>query len=528
MKDKQQIELSPEELDGLIQRLDAGTLTEKDHEVIKALIDAFLMLSRAAQDKDARINKLLRMLFGAKTEKADKILPSNPESDKTDEKSEDKDTGDKTKGHGRNGACAYTAAEKIAVPYAGLKPGGNCPLCPNGKVYPWEPGTVVRFTGGAPLQAKIWELEKLRCNLCGEIFTPQLPEQAGAEKYDESAGAMVALLRYGSGVPFNRIEQLQESMGIPLPASTQWDIVKKIAAPETAASAVHGELGRQGAQGNVIHNDDTPMKILSMIKAEDDERKGIFTTGLLSIVNGRKIVMFKTGRKHAGENITDLLKLRDRNLGPPLQMCDALSRNISKAFETIVCNCMSHARRNFVDVVNSFPEECGHVIETLAVVYKNDETAKEQNMTPQKRLLYHQAQSGPIMEGLFAWMNNQMDGRKAEPNSGLGKAIYYMLNHWEPLTRFLRVEGAPLDNNICERALKMAILHRKNSLFYKTLRGARVGDIFMSLIHTCRLSNVNPFDYLVALQKHSAEACRNPQDWLPWNYTAAANLLQPV
>ena len=525
MKDKQQIELTPEELDGLIHRLDAGTLNAKDHEVIKALIEAFLMLSRAAQDKDTRINKLLRMLFGAKTEKADKILPAHPEEDKADKKPEGMDAGDKPKGHGRNGASAYTAAEKITVPYDGLKPGDECPLCPGGKVYPWEPGTVVRFTGGAPLQAKIWELEKLRCNLCGEIFAPPAPEEAGPEKYDESAGAMVALLRYGSGVPFNRIEQLQESMGIPLPASTQWDIVRTDAEP---ASYAYDELARLGAQGNVIHNDDTPMKILSMVKDEDDERKGIFTTGLVSVTDNRKIVLFMTGRKHAGENMTDLLGFRDQSLGPPLQMCDALSRNISKAFGTILCNCMSHGRRNFVDVVSSFPEECGHVIETVAVVYKNDETAKEQNMTPHERLLYHQAQSGPLMDGLLTWMKDQMDERYVEPNSGLGKAISYMLNHWEPLTRFLKVEGAPLDNNVCERALKMAILHRKNSLFYKTLRGARVGDIFMSLIHTCRLSNVNPFDYLVALQKHSAEVSRNPQDWLPWNYTAAANLLQPV
>ena len=181
-----------------------------------------------------------------------------------------------------------------------------------------------------------------------------------------------------------------------------------------------------------------------------------------------------------------------------------------------------------MDVVSSFPEECGHVIETVAVVYKNDEISRKQNMTPNERLLYHQAQSGPLLEGLLTWMKDQMDGRYVEPNSGLGKTISYMLNHWEPLTRFLKVEGAPLDNNICERALKMAILHRKNSLFYKTLRGAYVGDIFMSLIHTCRLSNVNPFDYLVALQKHAAEVARNPKDWLPWNYTAAAAMPQPA
>ena len=414
------IEITPEELDGLIRRLDIDALTAEDHEIIKAIIEAYLLLSQAAREKDSRIKKLLRMIFGAKTEKAEKILTPKPA--RPSEKTEDKTGADryKPKGHGRNGADAYAGAERITVSYTGLKPGDGCPLCPGGKVYPWAPGVVVRFTGGPPLLARVWELEKLRCNLCGEIFTAQLPEDAGIEKYDESAGAMVALLKYGSGVPFNRIEQLQESMGIPLPASTQWEITEKAAEP---ASYAYDELARQGAQGTIIHNDDTPMKILSMIKDEDDERKGIFTTGMLSVADGRKIVLFKTGRKHAGENITDLLKLRDQSLGPPLQMCDALSRNISKAFGTILCNCLSHGRRNFVDVVNSFPDECGHVIETLSGVYKNDETAKRQNMTPRERLLYHQVQSGPLMDGLFAWMKDQMEGRKAEPNSGLGKAI---------------------------------------------------------------------------------------------------------
>jgi transposase len=139
-------------------------------------------------------------------------------------------------------------------------------------------------------------------------------------------------------------------------------------------------------------------------------------------------------------------------------------------------------------------------------------------MSPEERLAYHEARSGPLMEKLREWMTVQFDEKHVEPNSGLGKAFSYMLNHWEPLTQFLRVPGAPLDNNAVERALKMAICHRKNSLFYRTPHGAYIGDLFMSLIHTCRLSKVNPFHYLVALQKHSAEVFKNPSEWMPWNY----------
>jgi transposase len=409
----------------------------------------------------------------------------------------------------------------VVVPHT-LKKGDRCPGCGKGKVYPIAPGIVVRITGRAPLIATSFELEKLRCNLCGQVFRAHLPEKAGSKKYDETAGAMLSLLKYGSGLPFNRIESLEEGTGIPLPASTQWDIVEKAA--DRIYPAYH-ELIRQAAQGSVIHNDDTTMKILSAVNEEG--RNGIFTTGMLSIIGKRRAALFFTGRKHAGENMTDLLEKRHAGLDPPIQMCDALTRNVAKEFAVILSHCLAHARRNFVDVAQNFPDECRHVIEVLAEVYKNDACAK--SMTAYERLISHQRKSGPLMKNLHTWMTAQFEEKKTEPNSGLGKAFSYMLKHWEPLTLFLKVKEAPLDNNLCEQVLKRAILHRKNSLFYRTLHGAYIGDLFMSLIHTCRLSKVNPFEYLVALQKHSADVFKNPQRWLPWNYEAAVgplNLLQ--
>ena len=116
------------------------------------------------------------------------------------------------------------------------------------------------------------------------------------------------------------------------------------------------------------------------------------------------------------------------------------------------------------------------------------------------------------------WLTQQIAEHKVEPNSGLGEAIAYFTKHFDKLTLFLRVAGAPLDNNICERGLKKAILHRKATLFYKTENGARVGDLYMSLIHTCQLTKADPFDYLTELQKHHQELAQQPQDWMPWNY----------
>ncbi len=150
--------------------------------------------------------------------------------------------------------------------------------------------------------------------------------------------------------------------------------------------------------------------------------------------------------------------------------------------------------------------------------YHHEDLAKKMGLSPEERMAFHREQSGPIMEKLKAWCEEELREKKTEPNSGLGKAIQYMLKRWKELTRFLNTPGAPLDNNICERALKLAVLHRKNCYFYKTIRGAHVGDVFMSLIHTCQLSGENPFQYLTALFKNSAKVAKAPEKWLPWNY----------
>jgi hypothetical protein len=172
-------------------------------------------------------------------------------------------------------------------------------------------------------------------------------------------------------------------------------------------------------------------------------------------------------------------------------------------------------------VYERFPEPCGHLLESLAVVDHNDAKAREQTLSPEARLRFHQEASGPTMEDLHDWLTRQLDDKLAEPNSGLGRAIGYMLRHRDRLTLFLRQAGAPLDNNVCERALKKVILHRKNALFYRTRNGAHVGDLFMSLIYTCQLNEANPFDYPTELQQHAEVLAECPERWMPWNYQDA-------
>jgi transposase len=391
------------------------------------------------------------------------------------------------------------------------------------------PGVLVRIIGQAPLAATVYALEKLRCNLCGEVFTAPTPPQVGLDKYDASAASMIALLKYGSGLPFHRLQKLQTTLGLPLPAATQWEILQATAKTLEPAGT---ELIRQAAQGEVVHNDDTTMRVLALMgrrrdaaragaPAEDAARTGLFTSGIVATRDGRRIALFFTGLQHAGENLAQVLAQRVQGLGPPIQMCDALARNLPASLQTIVANCLAHGRRKFVEQAANFPTECRHVLDVLGAVYRHDALARARHLSAAERRQFHQDHSQALMDGLQQWLIAQLAERQVEPNSGLGQAIRYMLTHWEKLTRFLTVPGAPLDNNLCERALKKAILHRKNALFYKTTNGARVGDLFMSLIHTAELAGANAFHYLTVLQQHARALAQHPQAWMPWNYTAA-------
>jgi len=534
------LELDRPQLDALLQRIEP-VLIGADYQMLKVLVDTLLFMTQWLQSKNASIQRLRKMLFGAPTEKTRKVL-KNALQEKAgcgqpaDEASGTPQPGavapekpaKPRPGHGRNGAQDYPGADKVQIEHPSLSSGELCPQCEQGKVYAMAPGVLMRITGQAPLQATVYELQKLRCNLCGDIYAAPAPAGINSQKYDARAASMIAQLKYGNGQPFYRLERLQDGLGMPLPASTQWKVVA--AAAELIKPAFQ-ELLRQAAQGDVLHNDDTTNKVLALMKENtinqelalssttgDKPRTGIFTTGIVSTFQKHTIALFFTGRQHAGENLAKVLAHRDPALGAPIQMCDALSRNLPSGHDTIEANCNAHARRNFVDVVENFPSQCAVVLEIFRQVYRNDALCKQRDFSPEQRLQWHQSESGPLMQTLRLWLDEQFEQHLVEPNSTLGEAITYMRKRWDKLTLFLRQAGAPLDNNICERIIKMVILHRKNALFFKTQKGADVGDLFMSLIHTCQLCGINPFDYLTALQEHHNQMREHPAQWMPWNY----------
>lgn len=573
------IELEPTELESLLQRAELAGVEPDDLHKIRAVFESYAYVAGLIGDKNTSLARLRKLLFGVTSEKTAALfgpalaaeLAAACDSAALDNLARDETTSSaaaapetvappaatpvkKKPGHGRLGADDYPGAARIVVSHASLTAGDPCPECPRGTVYKLSnPGVLVRFVGQAPLAATVYELEKLRCQLCGRMFTAAAPAGIGETKYDESVSSMIGLLKYGGGFPWNRLERLQANVEIPLPASTQWERVNE-AAPKLLP--VLEELIRQAAGGDVLHNDDTTVKILehmgkrakqqALAAAAVDspnadattnttaderraakERTGLFTSGIVATRDGQRIALFFSGRKHAGENLQTVLEERAAELPPPIQMCDALSRNMSGELATIVANCLAHGRRQFVELCERFPEPCRYVLEALQAVYHHDAQARERELSADERLAFHQAHSGPVMAELKAWLARQIDEKLVEPNSGLGAAIAYLRNHWEKLTLFLRVAGAPLDNNIVERALKKAILHRKNSLFYKTQHGARVGDLFMSLIYTCELCGASPFDYLTQLQRHAASVALAPEQWLPWNYRAAVPAAVP-
>jgi transposase len=247
---------------------------------------------------------------------------------------------------------------------------------------------------------------------CGQVFTAPEPEEVGPEKYDETAVAMIAQLKYGSGAPFYRLEQLEGQLGILLAAATQWEVVEEAA---EFIKPARDELIRRAAQGEVIHNDDTSMRLFRLARERSDERTGVFTSGIVSTGQGWKIALYFTGPQHAGENIADVLKQRAKHASPPIQMCDALSRNVPKlptGVEILLANCGPHGRRQFVEVAANFPDECRYVLEMLGKVYGHDAGARERGLRPKERLQFHQERSGPVMEQLQRWLEAQFAERK--------------------------------------------------------------------------------------------------------------------
>ena len=550
MKCPEEVKLSREDGEALRIRLAGDALTAADRRVLDQVLQWYFWLLFTLQEARFSLKRLRGLLFGEKPHTRQTSSPPGASSNagsepggpgsapacagadatQSSEAGRPPSPGKRRPGHGRHGAETYRGAEHVVCHHETLAAGERCPVCGRGRLYQIAPGVEIRLDGHALLSAVRYVLEKFRCSACGQVFTAAAPADAGADKYSARARAVLVLGRYYLGVPLYRLEGYQAMVGVPVADATQWDQIERVA---DCAYPVFEQLKTLAAQGEVIYQDDTHVRILSLIaenrrtQADDtsEARTGMYTTGLVVQQGEHTICLYMAGRAHAGENLEALLTQRDVGRDKPLVMSDALGSNAAHEAALIRCHCLAHGRRKFSELEETFPAECTVVIAALKQVFDHDEEARLQQLTPTERLSYHQHTSGPIMAALKSWLEQQFEERNVEPNSSLGKAFQYLLNHWQTLTQFLQVERAPLDNNIVERALKLAIRQRKNSLFYATDSSAYIASMLTSLIATCLHAGVNALEYLVALQEHRTAVFRDPAAWMPWNYQA--NLAPP-
>ena len=571
IKPPKRIEVDQEELEAILVAV-RPSLNSSQYKVLENAIKMLLWLQIVVKEKSISIARLARMFFGKKTDnfrnikdraktKADSddatsnkdASDENPSSNESEEASDkpadanqkeepvgssnkassenDPKNPEKKKNHGRRPLNNYTVSKITYIPHECLHVGQKCPLCFKGTLYDIEPQTLLLIRGQPPLKGEAYSTQGLRCHSCQQIFRATFPKEVATQpKADMSARAIVCLAKYQLGTPLYRLETWQKIMNLPVSDSEMWEWTESVA---LVLNPVHQALLNIAAKGDIIHNDDTTGKILELMeenrqvelakknsnktgKAKDKHRKGIFTTALLSKIDNHQIAIYMTGRKNSGENMDELLDLRPKELKRPIQACDGSSQNSAERHETDVAKCFNHARHNFCELVEVWPKEALVIVEMCNAVFMNDRKTKQ--MEPDERLKFHQEYSTPIMDKLKSYANSLIDKKKVEPNSSFGKAINYLNNHWVGLTLILREGNAPLSNNDCERAIKSSVLIRKNSYFYKTYWGAFIGDTLLSIIKTCDLNGINPYDYLIAIQANSDEVKKRPNDWLPWSY----------
>lgn len=524
-------ELSQADLDGLIERVkeaaDYGlALSAED---LRLLLNALLMLAQLQAemaDQDMTLHKL-RKLAGLvqSSEKLKHLAPGNaPKKPSTRPKPPAKPPAE------------AVVHERCQHRLEGLTKGQRCPECARGTLYKYTPAVVLRISGQTPLKSTQHLLERLRCNACGAYFTAELPEtvqQDGPadQTYGYSARALMAIQKYFAGAPFYRQQTLQQLFGMPVGASTVFDQCEQLA---NAIRPLFACLLVLAGEAIVYFIDDTTNRILAQRPitkpdrrtGQPKERSGVYTSGMIAVLaDGHRCLLYQTNVGHAGEWLDEILRGRPPTAPPPIVMSDALSHNrpsVVAVYHQALCN--AHARREFVDVAPLFPDQVTEVLERYALIWENERACQDQALSPAQRLAYHREHSWPVMEQLREWGQQQLASGTVEANSGLGQAIGYFNRHFRGLTAFCRIEGAPIDNNPMEQALKLIIRGRKNALFFKTLAGAAIADVITSVVATAYQAGINAFDYLIALQRHADAVKDQPERWLPWNYQAAVEL----
>jgi hypothetical protein len=531
--------IDPAEIEVLIDRVKQNKLNQREAELIAGLLRTLLYLLGQLQDKTATIRRLQEMIFGRKSEKRKKGESKSPEGQAKPDQSGEADNGGarnqtendagaeasekkepKKRGHGRIPASAYPGAKKVYCRHPELSSGSQCPTpdC-QGKVYRlFRPHQFIQFTGAPVINATHYSQETLKCKVCDRVYEAPLPEGIKPQKFDESADVGIVIDHYLAATPAYRRSGLQELSGIPLPIST---IHERCAAVAETILPIYKEMEKAAANAKILYGDDTWVRIQELKKEnkgkKKGERVGMYTTGIVAErVDSVKIALYLNSRRHTGENVDRLLEKREKDQPKVIRMGDAARVNWSTQQESEDCACLAHARRKFAELEKTHPRSCSHALDEIGKIYEHEAVARQ--MSDEDRLAYHEKLSLPILSKLRQWISEEIEDKRVEPNSGLGKAMAYFENQYEMLVQFCRIPGAPIDNNTVERALKAPVMIRKNSYGYKTSNGAGIGGIILSVLITCRLNRKNIWNYLTWVLRNADEVKEDPGSFLPWLY----------
>ncbi len=340
--------------------------------MLERLLCLLLSVARLLEQKQASLARLRRLLFGSPPEPPSAPpLPASPSPVRTDQETAPPPENQR-RGHGRRSSSDYSGAVRVRCTDPQRQAGDRC-AC-GGRLYDTqEPAVFLRFTGQPLVGATQYEPSILRCSSCQQRFTAPLPEDVPAEKYDATADVAMVMAKYAAGLPFHRLAEMQQAWGVPLSESVQWERCEAVA---DALFPVYLHLRMLAAQAEVLISDDTRVQILSCEQENQqraaDERHGLHTTGLVaeSSQPPHTTVLYASGRKQAGEKVSDLLRSRSAELAPPLPVGDALAANWSHPVPVIAVKCLAHARRQFTDIEDLFPQECRQVRDALATVYR--------------------------------------------------------------------------------------------------------------------------------------------------------------
>jgi transposase len=541
--------LSEEVVDALLRKLRARgseTLVASDYDALLGVVETWAHLTELADKESASIEEIRRVLGLGRPRRRGATTKADPPGAQGSDT--DQSTGEAAQApgaptatspserqrndHGRRKPEAFGKLAQVHHAHHLLHSGDACPECLRGRVYKYRPSSFTTISGRSPLVATRHTVDSLQCNLCKAVFKAPLPVEleadgvSGLTLYTYSAVAIVGIYRFFSGQPMHRQESLQSVLGVPVPDASIWDMCERLA---EAVRPIRDVLLARSADALVFFGDDTGATVLSerskVIKnrrtGEDVVRTGCHTTCVIALTaDDHAVTLFSTGIHHTGEVMDLVLAERAASSPAPVFMGDCIASNTVSVTPVLYAGCNAHAVRRFKALCERYPEQTAYALERYRKIYEAEAACVEGGKSAQERCDYHREHSRPLLREICEHGEDLFEQRLVGPNSDLGEAYTFVIDNERRLSAFARQPHAPLDNNRCERELRICVRLRESGRFFRNAIGAGVADAVLTNGGTAQAARVNLFDYFVAVQRHAADVREHPEEWVPWRYEA--------